>query len=206
VISFLKHHKRIPLELAAILDDIDIIFTLLNSEDSDEEVKYHVWNIYAVDIKGMDRNPAKWYENDFDEIIMEIGAEALIFFQTKLHNAIQIADDEDFINSIYYLTSMTYGSLMIDSLLNIAVKRFDGDVLRLEIIPRIMISCAIQRNVKEVGAIMEHIIDNAKEYITIDTANSMMEYSAHVHGSLACVLVLSHMQSLVTVEGDLNSY
>jgi hypothetical protein len=202
----LKRHKRIPLELAAILDDIDSIFTLLNSEDLDEDVKDHVWNIYAVDVKGMDRNSARWFESDFDKIIMEIGAEALIFFQSKLHNAIQIADDEDFINSIYYLTSMKYGSLMIDNLINIAVKRFNGDVLRLEIIPRVMISCAIQRNVKEVAAIMEHIIDNAKEYITIDTANSMMEYSAHVNGSHACALVLSHIYSLVTVEGYLKSY
>jgi hypothetical protein len=200
----LKRHKQIPLELAAILDDIDIILTLLNSDDLEENVKDQVWNIFAVDVKGMERNTARWFDSDFDKKIMEIGSEALIHFQTKLNNAIRIAGDDDFTNSIYYLTSMKYGSLMINNLLKIAIKRFNGDLLRLEIIPRIMISCAVQRNVMEAGDIMENIIDNAKEYITIDTANSMMEYSAHVHGSHACALVLSHLHSLVTVEGDLN--
>jgi hypothetical protein len=206
VISFLRNHERIPLELAAILDDIDIIFTLLNSEDLKEAVKDHVWNIYAVDVKGMDPNTARWFYSDYDKKVMEMGPEALNYFQTKLYSAIQIADDDAFTNSIYYLTSMKYGSLMIDNLLKIAITRFSGDVLRLEIIPRIMILCATQRNVKEVGAIMQDIIDNSMEYISIDTVNSMMEYSAHVNGSRACRLIFPHLENLVTVEGDLNSY
>lgn len=204
LVSILKHQGRRPIKLASIIDAIEAVNVMKFSHMNDiidEEAENEVWRIFAVCVKQMD---PIYLRNDpaTDKAKMEqIGSEALLYFNSKLNTALQESDAENLKDAIYYLTRVKFGTELFLKFLPIAKKRITKDEMEKEVIPKLMLLCSIQRTTAT-KFFVDAVVKHAREFITPDTANSVLEYASHVNDSSLPYSMLGIYPPLVTVEGN----
>ncbi|KAJ3044037.1 hypothetical protein HK097_001594, partial [Rhizophlyctis rosea] len=130
----------------------------------------------------------------------EIRQGAYDHFRTSILTILDEVSDQELCTAFCFITRYGTAPQMMSIILPTALARISEITLMRDIIPRFVVLAVLQPDV-EGCAMVEQLLTMAGEMITIDTANSALEYCAHLQRISCCKLVLDRLGWLVRPEG-----
>ncbi|KAJ3032220.1 hypothetical protein HDV00_007955 [Rhizophlyctis rosea] len=130
----------------------------------------------------------------------EIRRGAYTHFRNSILTTLEEISDQELCTVVCFITRYGTAPQMMSIVFPVAIRRISEITLMRDIIPRFVVLAVLQPDV-EGAAMVEMLLSLAMEMITIDTANSALEYCAHLQRTSCCKLVLDRVGWLVRPEG-----
>ncbi|KAJ3267012.1 hypothetical protein HK104_005985 [Borealophlyctis nickersoniae] len=168
----------------------------IDNETADGEV----WERYAIGVQGKSGPTPIGTDPESVMELVNMREGAVAHFKRETMSTLRKLDSVELGAVMCHITRYGTAPKMLELVLPLAMKRISEASLVKDIVPRFMVLAVLQPDL-EGSSLLNTLMSQAKDFISIEAANSALEYCAHLQRSNCCRAILDGLGHLVRPEG-----